>query len=78
MLGVRFDGVLQVGGPSLGREGVAGAAADSGALGRASAQVVGDSQGEVDERHLERPGDGGDHLARRLFEPALDLGEVLG
>ena len=47
------------------------------ALGGARAEVVDDRGGEVDERDLERPGDRGDHLARGLLEPALDLGQVL-
>lgn len=39
---------------------------------------LGHGEGEVEQRDVEGTGDGGDHLARRLLAPTLDLREVLG
>src|SRR5688500_19031901 len=50
-----------------GGQRVRGAASDNRALGRPRAEVVDDAGGELDQRHLERSGDRGDHLARGLL-----------
>jgi ATP-dependent Clp protease protease subunit len=42
-----------------------------------AAQVLGDLLGQLDERGLQRSGQGRDHLTGRLLAPALDLGQVL-
>ena len=43
-----------------------------------SAQVAGDMLGEVDERGVQRAGQGRDHLAGGFLAAALDLGQILG
>jgi ATP-dependent Clp protease protease subunit len=68
--------------PALGGEGLRGQRLrlrlrDQGLRGGELAQVAGHLLGQLGQGHVERAGQGGDHLAGRLLAATLDLGQVL-